>query len=71
MDQMNEVMDVIRLFLPLIVVQLLLMSVALFDLYRRVSVRGQKWVWVIIIIVINLLGPIAYFIFGREKSSEY
>ncbi|RQW22051.1 transcriptional regulator [Bacillus sp. C1-1] len=64
-------MDVIRLFLPLIVVQLLLMSVALFDLYRRVSVRGQKWVWVIIIIVINLLGPIAYFIFGREKSSEY
>ncbi|AIC93725.1 MULTISPECIES: PLDc N-terminal domain-containing protein [Shouchella] len=68
---MNEVMDVIRLFLPLIVVQLLLMSVALFDLYRRVSVRGQKWVWVIIIIVINLLGPIAYFIFGREKSSEY
>ncbi|MBG9782589.1 PLDc N-terminal domain-containing protein [Shouchella lehensis] len=71
MDQMNEVMDIIRLFLPLIVVQLLLMSVALFDLYRRVSVRGQKWVWVIIIIVINLLGPIAYFIFGREKSSEY
>ncbi|WP_367617958.1 PLDc N-terminal domain-containing protein [Shouchella lehensis] len=68
---MNEVMDIIRLFLPLIVVQLLLMSVALFDLYRRVSVRGQKWVWVIIIIVINLLGPIAYFIFGREKSSEY
>ncbi|MED4127673.1 MULTISPECIES: PLDc N-terminal domain-containing protein [Shouchella] len=68
---MNDVIEIVRMFIPLIVVQLLLMIVALIDLYRRNYVRGEKWVWVIIIIVINLLGPIAYFIFGRKKSNEY
>jgi hypothetical protein len=30
--------------------------------------NGPKWIWAIIIIFFNLLGPIIYFILGRRKD---
>lgn len=54
--------------LPLLVLQLLLAAVALFDLFRREPERinGPRWVWALVCIVISTFGPIAYFIFGRR-----
>jgi hypothetical protein len=43
--------------------------VALVDLYRRPIDRvalGNKWAWVAIIVLINLLGAILYFVVGRR-----
>lgn len=45
--------------------------VALIDLYRRPIDRvalGNKWAWVAIIILVNLLGAILYFIVGRRPA---
>ena len=64
-------MTIIRQLLPFLVlillIQLALMAVALIDLARREQTRGPKWVWVLIIIVINFIGPIVYFVLGREE----
>jgi len=59
-----------KLLLPVIAVQLILMIVALIDLARNESsrVRGPKWLWAILIIAGELLGPVAYFIFGRRND---
>lgn len=57
----------ILLLLPVAVIQLGLMIVALADLIRRERTRGPKWVWVLVIVLINLFGPIAYLLFGREE----
>jgi hypothetical protein len=51
------------------VVEVALDVVALVDLYRRPIERialGNKWVWVAIIVLVNLLGAILYFVVGRR-----
>ncbi|PGH84896.1 transcriptional regulator [Bacillus thuringiensis] len=56
------------LFAPLIVIQAILLIVALIDLARIHATNGPKWIWVIVIIFINIVGPILYFTFGRKTS---
>ncbi len=58
----------LALLLPLIVLQLVLIVVALVDLARRSGTRGPKWVWVLVIVFLNLIGPIAYFLVGRNED---
>lgn len=55
------------LLLPIFVLQLGLMAAGLIDLWRREQVTGgNKWIWALVIIFINIIGPIAYFTFGRK-----
>lgn len=67
---MNEILQMInwKLVAPLIVIQFILMTIALVSCARAESTNGPKWMWVLIIIVVNLFGPIAYFVFGRRNS---
>lgn len=54
-----------------LVIQLTLDVIALVDLYRRPIERvalGNKWVWVAIIILVNLLGAILYLAIGRKPG---
>ncbi len=64
-------MDIIRQILPFLIpillLQLALIIVALIDLARRERTRGPKWAWVLIILLINFIGPIVYFVLGREE----
>jgi hypothetical protein len=53
------------------VVEVVLIVIALVDLYRRPVAQvafGIKWVWVLIIVLINLLGAILYLIIGRQPA---
>ena len=65
-------MDIIQQYLPyliqVIVIQLGLLVFALLDLLKRQRTRGPKWMWIIIIIFVNIFGPVAYLLFGREES---
>jgi hypothetical protein len=69
---MMQLMDILRenlpLLLPLFALQILLLAAALWDLTQRPSTRGPRWMWVLIILFVNILGPIAYFVIGREDS---
>jgi hypothetical protein len=55
------------LLIPVLVLELGLMIYCLVDVIRRPKTRGPKWMWIVIVVVINLLGPIAYLIIGREE----
>ena len=54
------------------VVQLALLTAALFDLRRRPStqIRGPKLLWVAASFV-NFVGPIAYFSIGRRRGPDH
>ncbi|WP_202410097.1 MULTISPECIES: PLD nuclease N-terminal domain-containing protein [Halobacillus] len=54
---------------PLLIIQVVLMITALVSLIRAEATNGPKWMWVLIILFINTIGPIAYFIFGRSHES--
>ena len=62
--------DVLPFLIPLIVLQLVLMAVGLYDLTRpERRVRGEsKLLWGIVIVLGQMIGPLVYFLFGREES---
>lgn len=64
----EQVMRLLPLFAPLILIQLGLIVAALLDLARREHTRGPKWLWVVIIIFVELVGPLVYFLFGRSDE---
>lgn len=53
---------------PIIFLQFVLMLVALIDLVRIPATNGPKWMWVLIIVFGNIIGPIVYFIVGRRTQ---
>jgi ABC-2 type transport system ATP-binding protein len=60
----------ILLLIPLVVVQFGLLILAMIDLLRddRAVRGGSKGVWAVIIVFVSLLGPILYFLVGREDG---
>ncbi len=54
------------LILPLIIIQVGLQIFALISLFKQNLAREKKILWVLVIIFLNLLGPIIYFLFGRK-----
>ena len=56
------------IIMPIIIIQLVLMIVAIIDLVRIEKTNGPKVLWVFIILFINLLGPILYFVIGRRNN---
>jgi hypothetical protein len=62
---METIQPYIPLILPLVIIQLGLMAAALLDLRKREKTRGPKWMWILIIVFGELIGPIVYFTIGR------
>ncbi|MEC5424149.1 PLD nuclease N-terminal domain-containing protein [Virgibacillus sp. C22-A2] len=52
---------------PFIIIQGILLIVALIDWAKAERFNGPKWMWFFIIVFVNILGPILYFIFGRSN----
>jgi hypothetical protein len=53
---------------PLFIIQLILLIVSLVDLSRIEKTNGPKLLWVLIIIFVNIIGPILYFVIGRRND---
>jgi len=54
-----------------LVLEIALDVVALVDLVRRPVARvalGNKWIWVAVIVLVNLIGAILYFAIGRKTA---
>ncbi|MGR3764683.1 PLD nuclease N-terminal domain-containing protein [Rossellomorea sp. NS-SX7] len=70
MQELQEVLQSINwgLIAPLILIQLILMLIAVIDLIRIKHTNGPKWVWLLVVLFINVIGPIIYFIFGRRQN---
>jgi len=62
-----NVTRLILLLLPLIAIQIGLMVYALVDLAKRERVKGDKWIWVVVIVLVNIIGPIVYLVAGRDE----
>jgi len=63
-----EFQQYIPLLVPVVLIELGLMIAAIVDLIRRLQTRGPKWLWALIILFVNFIGPIIYFVFGRKEE---
>lgn len=60
--------SILPLIIPVIAIQLILMVIALIDLYKQKNTRGPKLLWWLVIPFVNIIGPILYFVIGRKDE---
>ncbi|HEX5395654.1 MAG TPA: PLD nuclease N-terminal domain-containing protein [Candidatus Limnocylindria bacterium] len=62
--------EALPLILPLLALQLILIGVSLWDLTRaeRRVKGGKKWIWAVVIVFGQLIGPLVYLFLGREDA---
>ena len=65
---MEFITNNLPLLIPIFLIQLVLIVFALADLLRRDNIRGPKWVWVLVILFVNMIGPIIYLLVGRDEA---
>ncbi|HDR7783414.1 MULTISPECIES: PLD nuclease N-terminal domain-containing protein [Bacillus] len=65
-----DIMAFLPIILPVIAVGALLVFIALIDLYRNRKTRKNVFAWTLIIIFVNVLGPILYFVIGRKDGEK-
>jgi hypothetical protein len=68
-DGFETISDMLPYLVPLLILELGLLIFALVDLLNRQKVRGDKMLWVVLIVFIGIIGPIVYFIFGRRNDA--
>lgn len=60
--------DIFLLLLPLVILQLILTAVALVHIFKNDNYRcGNRVIWVLIVVLVNIIGPILYFALGRGE----
>ncbi|MCY3414554.1 MAG: PLDc_N domain-containing protein [Candidatus Heimdallarchaeota archaeon] len=63
----NELLPII---LPLVILQLSIMLIALRDWLRQPKDMTNKMIWLVIIILVNTIGPLMYFMVAPRVSTE-
>ena len=57
------------MIIPLVLIDLGLMAFALYNLVKRDRVRGgNKLLWGLVIVLVGIVGPIVYLVFGRGED---
>jgi uncharacterized membrane protein YhaH (DUF805 family) len=64
----TEFKDVLLLLVPLLLVWLVMLIAGLADLVRRERTRGPKWVWYLVVVCFSIIGPVLYFLLGRDET---
>ncbi|HYX12650.1 MAG TPA: PLD nuclease N-terminal domain-containing protein [Candidatus Acidoferrum sp.] len=62
--------QIVALLAPIVIIQIGLMVVALHDLEQedRHVRGGSKLLWAIVIVFVNVIGPIVYLAAGRDEA---
>lgn len=67
---MQSINEILPFIIPLIIAELALLAITLRHIFTHDHYkRGNRVIWVIITIIgMEFIGPILYFIFGREDA---
>ena len=65
---MESFSHLLPILIPILIIQLILLIVSIVDLIRIEKTNGPKWLWAIIILFVNIIGPILYFVIGRRND---
>ena len=63
---MQEFTEYLPFLIPLIIIQLILQIFALVHVLKHPNYRfGNKTIWILVVLLGQIIGPIVYFAFGR------
>jgi hypothetical protein len=61
--------SLLPVLVPLVLIQIILMVSALVSIFRHTSYKmGTRVLWVVVVVVVNTIGPILYFVLGRTEE---
>ena len=68
MNELNELMEFLPFLIPLVIAEFALFGYTLYHiLTHKTYKRGSRALWLTLTIVLmNFVGPILYFVFGKE-----
>ena len=59
----------LALLLPVIILEFILAITALIHVIKHSNyIFGNKFIWILVVLFIQIIGPIFYFIFGRGEE---
>lgn len=65
---MEQFREYLPFLIPIIIIELVLAITALVHVLKHPNYRfGSKVFWIVIVLIIQIIGPIVYFAFGREE----
>jgi len=65
----NSIIDILKIAWPVLALQLIVQLIAIIDIARKKKTRNlTPAIWIVIIILGEILGPIVYFIVGRVEE---
>ena len=67
---MEQLIEFLPFLIPLVIVQFALLGYTLYHILTHKSYkRGNRMTWLVIVLVLmNYLGPILYFVLGKEDA---
>ena len=67
---MNNLNEILPFLIPLIIIELILLIVTLRHILTHTNYKyGNRTIWLLVTIIgMNLIGPVFYFLFGKEET---
>lgn len=67
---MDKIMEFLPFLIPLVIAEFALLGYTLYHIFTHDTYkRGNRTIWVVVTIVLmNFVGPILYFLLGKEDS---
>lgn len=67
---MNNMIEILPFLVPLIIAEFVLLGYTLYHIFTHKSYkRGNRTLWLVVVIVgMQFIGPILYFLLGKEDA---
>lgn len=66
----SEVLEFLPYLIPILVIEYGLLIIAIVQLVKNEVRYLPKWGWALIIVFINIIGPIVFLLAGKKKDIE-
>ncbi len=66
MNEISQLKEYLPFLIPVIILELALAITALVHVLKHPNYKfGNKILWIIVVLFIQIIGPVVYFLFGR------
>ena len=69
MESGIDISKLLMLFIPIVLLELGIRIFALVHMLKNENLRGNRIMWLFLILLVSFFGWIAYFIFGTDRSN--
>jgi hypothetical protein len=66
---MQQIIEYLPFLIPILIIEAALAITALVHVLRHPNYRfGNKVIWIIVVLFVQIIGPVVYFVFGRGEE---